>query len=286
VKSGSSALTRLFGAHPRAWQDFRYVYPVISRRSRGLSVGINLNPDKICNFNCVYCQVDRREMPPPAPVDFERLSAELEHLLADPGQVFDDPHFARTPPELRELRDIAFSGDGEPTASPAFPAAAGLAAELRQRYGHHAARIVVITNGTLLRRAAVVQTLAFLDQHHGQYWIKLDAGTQGYFQQVNRAAILLDELVGNIVTTARVRPVVIQSLFMRLHDQPPPPAEIDAYLERLHSVQDQGGEIELVQVYTVARQTAEPFVRPLGADELEAIAAGVRALGLPVETYA
>lgn len=46
--------------HTRVYRDFTYVYPVISRRSGGLSVGINLNPDKVCNFDCVYCEVDRK----------------------------------------------------------------------------------------------------------------------------------------------------------------------------------------------------------------------------------
>ena len=46
--------------HSRVFRDLIFVYPVISRRSQGLSIGVNLNPDKRCNFDCVYCEVDRR----------------------------------------------------------------------------------------------------------------------------------------------------------------------------------------------------------------------------------
>ena len=49
----------LHGRHERSFEANRFVYPVLSRRAGGLSVGINLNPDKICNFDCIYCQVDR-----------------------------------------------------------------------------------------------------------------------------------------------------------------------------------------------------------------------------------
>ena len=49
-----------FAAHPRTYHENKFVYPVLSRRSGGISIGVNLNPDKICNFDCIYCQVDRR----------------------------------------------------------------------------------------------------------------------------------------------------------------------------------------------------------------------------------
>ena len=45
--------------HERRFEANRFVYPVLSRRSKGLSLGVNLNPDKVCNFDCIYCQVDR-----------------------------------------------------------------------------------------------------------------------------------------------------------------------------------------------------------------------------------
>ena len=50
--------------HPRRFEDFKFVYPVLSRRAHGISIGINTNPDKVCNFDCIYCQVDRTTEPP------------------------------------------------------------------------------------------------------------------------------------------------------------------------------------------------------------------------------
>ena len=67
--------------HRRGLADNRYVYAVVSRRSRGVSVGVNLNPDKVCNFDCVYCQVDRTTPGADRDVDVERLGAELDFVL-------------------------------------------------------------------------------------------------------------------------------------------------------------------------------------------------------------
>src|SRR5690349_2449149 len=110
----------LFTQHSRAWQTNRYVYPVISRRSRGLSIGVNLNPDKVCNFDCVYCCVDRREPATIREVDLKILREELDHLveLSATGQLWQEPPFDKTPESLRRINDIAFSGDGEPTSFP------------------------------------------------------------------------------------------------------------------------------------------------------------------------
>src|SRR5271170_3641494 len=108
--------------HRRTFADNLYVYAVVSRRSKGVSIGINLNPDKVCNFDCVYCQVDRKTPPLVREVDLQRLLQELEDTidLVQSGGLFEMDRFAGTPAELRRLNDIAFSGDGEPTTCPQF----------------------------------------------------------------------------------------------------------------------------------------------------------------------
>src|SRR6059058_3249077 len=116
------AILPLFTQHSRSWQRNRYVYPVVSRRSKGLSIGVNLNPDKICNFDCVYCQVDRTTPGGDRDVDLPRLRVELAAMLdaVTTGQLFRHERFRQTPQHLRRLNDIAFSGDGEPTTCPQF----------------------------------------------------------------------------------------------------------------------------------------------------------------------
>src|SRR5690606_7988896 len=99
--------------HQRQFQERRFVYPVLSRRSGGISVGVNLNPDKICNFDCIYCQVDRTRQSETTFVETDALLAELDETLEQvtSGALFETPKFQDTPPALRRLNDIAFSGD-------------------------------------------------------------------------------------------------------------------------------------------------------------------------------
>src|SRR6186713_2666177 len=103
--------TPLFAAHARSFESNRFVYPVISRRSGGVSIGVNLNPDKVCNFDCIYCQVDRTSAAETTFVELPGVLAELEQLLAltASGELFETEKFRATPPALRRLNDIAFS---------------------------------------------------------------------------------------------------------------------------------------------------------------------------------
>ena len=108
---------QLHTRHERRFDANRFVYPVLSRRSRGISIGVNLNPDKICNFDCIYCQVDRRSASEVPFVEVDTLLAELRSTLelVTSGALYETEKFRSVPEPLRRLNDIAFSGDGEPT---------------------------------------------------------------------------------------------------------------------------------------------------------------------------
>jgi len=278
----------LFTQHSRSWQQNRYVYPVISRRSKGLSIGVNLNPDKVCNFDCVYCCVDRTSPPTVTEVDLDVLRNELDQMfgLAFSGELFSSPPLDQTPADLRRINDVAFSGDGEPTSYPKFLDACRIAVELLERHRRPDVKIVVITNATLFHQPRVAEALAYLDGHNGEIWAKLEAGTEAYYRRIERTSISLQRVLFNILAAGRVRPIVIQSLFMRLDDQGPPPEEIEAYVQRLNELAAGGCRIKLVQVYTVARQTAVAGCTPLAEADLDEISARVReATELAVETY-
>jgi wyosine [tRNA(Phe)-imidazoG37] synthetase (radical SAM superfamily) len=283
------ALQQAFAAHPRLWRDFHYVYPVLSRRSRGLSIGVNLNIDKACNFDCIYCCVDRTVPPPRKDVDLVQLCDELDQMLglAVGGEIWRHPPFDRAPQRLRRINDIAFSGDGEPTAYPRFDEACRIAADLKRSHGLRDVKIVVITNATRFDRPAVQRGLKLLDANQGEIWAKLDAGTEVYYRLIDRTGIPLRRVLGQILACGRDRPIVIQSLFMSVRGQPTPDAEFDAYLDRLRELIAVGCQIKLVQLYTVARPTAERYVTPLTAPQLDRLAARLRQRlpGVPAQTY-
>lgn len=280
-------MTELFRQHARTWREFRFCYPVVSRRSRGLSLGVNLNPDKACNFDCPYCSVDRTVRSGIPAVDEAELERELAALLglAVSGEVWLHEPFDRTPEHLRRLNDVAFSGDGEPTSYAGFPRMLALAGRLIDAAGS-SARIVVISNATLFHRASVRDALVALAARPSEVWAKLDAGSDDWYRAVDRSDVPFQRILGNLRDLGRLRPLVIQSLFCRLHGEAPPAHEIEAYVGRLRWLLDEGARIERVQVYTTARETAEAWATALSAVELEEIALSVRRIGLVVEVHA
>lgn len=275
-------------AHPRLFQANRFVYPVLSRRSRGVSVGINLNPDKVCNFHCVYCQVDRRSAAETTFVDTARLFEELEATLdlVVSGRLYDDDRFRDVPDTLQRLNDIAFSGDGEPTSFRNIDAIVEQVANLKRAKGLYDVKLVMITNASLFHRPAVRRALSALDAGGGEVWAKLDAGTEAYFRRVERTAVPFRRILDNLLDAARARPIVIQSLFLTLRGEGPSVDEIEAFCDRLTEIRAGGGAIDRVQVYTVARRPAEDEVGALTPAQVDAIAETVgKKVGVPVEAY-
>lgn len=274
--------------HDRGWRDFFYCYPVVSRRSGGLSIGVNLNPDKACNFDCIYCQVDRSTPGPVKKVELPALQTELERLLdlAISGELYAEPPFDSIPADRRVIRDIAFSGDGEPTTCPQFEQAVQIAADARGARGLADTKLVLITDACYLTKPNVRAGLIILDKNNGEIWAKLDAGTQAYYELVNRPNYPLAHVLANILDAARARPIVIQSLWMKVQGEGPPAAEVEAYCDRLNEILSSGGRLKLIQLYTIARRTTEAYATLLSDAELDLIAERVRArIPTPVETY-
>lgn len=271
-------MSNLHESHPRSFESNRYVYPVLSRRAGGISIGVNLNRDKVCNFHCIYCQVERGGQVEQHAVDADRLAEELDRTigLAVSGRLFEHPRFQAVPGPLRRLNDIALSGDGEPTASPEFGRAVEICAAARRRHGLNDVKLVLITNGSLLHRPQVRRALETLDANGGEIWAKLDAGTEAYYRAVNRSEVPWRRILDNLLEAARRRPIVVQSLWMRIRGEAPPAAELEAYCERLSEIVAGGGRIKLVQVHTIARRPGEAWAAPLSPAELDAIAELVR----------
>ncbi len=275
--------------HRRIWRDFDYCYPVISRRSRGVSLGVNLNPDKVCNFNCVYCEVDRLTPAKRKDLDLDLLEQELGLLLdlATSGEIYQIPPFDSARPEQRRLNDIAFSGDGEPTTAREFAEVVDRVARLKGQRGLDLVKLVLITDSSRLQAPDVVLGLDTLMAHQGEIWAKLDAGTEAYYREICRSPVPFERILDNLLATARRWPILIQTLFLDWRGEGPGEAELEAYCGRLEHILAQGGQLQAIQLYTVARATPEPDARPLRRLEMDAIAASLRGRlpDLPVEVY-
>ncbi|MCA9256008.1 MAG: hypothetical protein KDA33_10240, partial [Phycisphaerales bacterium] len=243
---------------------------------------------KVCNFDCIYCQVDRTTAPAIRKVDLEIVRAELADLLdrAIAGSLFNESPFDVLPADQRIVRDIAFSGDGEPTTFAKFDAAVSLAAELKSARGLDDTKIVLITDACYLMKPNVRQALAIMDENNGEIWAKLDAGTQAYYAAINRPNYPLSHVLENILDAARARPLVIQSLWMRVHGEAPPDAEVRAFCDRVRELLSAGARIKLIQVYTIARETTEPYATALAPEELSRVASIIEAeTELDIESF-
>ncbi len=272
---------------PRDFAGNRFVYTVVSPRAGGLSVGVNLNPDRRCNFDCVYCEVSRSGPASAVKFDSQVMAAELERTLA---AVYSDalrlrPGYRDLPPELLALRHVALSGDGEPTLCPEFAEAVETVLHVRARGEFPFFKVVLITNATGLNRPEVRAGLNLLTPRD-EVWAKLDAGTQEYMNLVNHPDCTIEVVLENILQLARHRPVVIQSLFSSIHGAPPGNAEIDAYAGRLRNLRAAGAHIAAVQIYSATRPTPHSECGHLPLRTLSDIARRVREVsGLRAEVF-
>jgi wyosine [tRNA(Phe)-imidazoG37] synthetase (radical SAM superfamily) len=272
---------------PRNFLNNRFVYAVISQRAHGLSIGVNLNPDKKCNFDCVYCEVNRDEPGHGRQVDLKVMSAELHDLLARvfAKQLGELEWFHNLPADLLQLKEVALSGDGEPTLCPNFTEVVREVVYIRSQGTFPFFKIVLITNTTGLHLQQVRRGLHLLTTKD-EIWVKLDAGTQKYMNWVNRADITLKQVLANILVIAKQRPVVIQSLFPMVDGEEPPDEEIEQYVKRLKELEAGGAQIKLVQVYSAHRPPHHPFCGHLPLKVLSRIAQRVRdGTGLNAEVF-
>jgi wyosine [tRNA(Phe)-imidazoG37] synthetase (radical SAM superfamily) len=278
--------TTAFGC-PREFLNNRFVYAVISPRARGLSIGVNMNPDRRCNFDCAYCEVNRGVSVRETTLDVDVMAAELEATLArvHAGQLRDWPAYRNVPDDLLRLRHVTLSGDGEPTLAPNFVEAVHAAMHVRARGRFPFFKIVLITNATGLDLPQVQEGLKFFTAQD-EVWAKLDAGTQATMNRVNRPDCPLEKVLANILLVARQRPVIIQSLFPMLNGQEPTGEEIDAYVRRLNELKAGGARILLVQIYSATRPTAHSECGHLSLKSLSRIAQLVRLVtGLKAEVF-
>ncbi len=280
--------TNVLSEHSRQFETLRFAYPVVSRRSRGLSLGLNVNPDKVCNFDCPYCQVDRTSKGRDKSVDFETMLAEIDGLmaLAQSGEIWQHPRFAATPPAMQRFNDIAFAGDGEPTTYLRLGEAIAAVHALKQRHGLQQVKTIVLTNGTMLHSDIVRARMGELAAGPYEIWAKLDAGTQAYFEVVDGTTRKLDRTLAGITAQARELDVILQTMIPTIDGQDCGDEEARAIGDRVAQIKRDGGRLLNVQVYTTARRPADSRIGMVADKRLDELAAIIQGrTDVPVTTY-
>ncbi len=271
--------------HDRDSAGLLYVYPVVSRRSGGISIGINFNPNNACNWRCLYCQVPELKRGTAPVLDKARLRQELAGLLE---QIVNGGFYRQfdIPPRYRRLRDIAISGNGEPTTLKDFDAAVFTIEEVLDglNYTLDIAK-VIITNGSMIHRPTVQAGLSRWGKLGGEIWFKLDRATPAGLKEINGAAISPSQVMANLATAAHLCPVRIQTCLFALDGQPPPLEECQAYLDFLATALQRDIPLQEVLLYGLARPSMQPEAALMGTVPtawMEDFAAKIRSLGLPV----
>jgi len=271
--------------HDRDSAALRYVYPVVSRRAGGVSVGINLNPNNACNWRCIYCQVPDLTRGTAPTIDLAVLENELRGFLNE--LLHGDFMHSRVPEEARRINDIALSGNGEPTSSAEFAQVIELIARLRAEVAlPETVKTVLITNGSLLYRGEVRQGLRAMAKLNGEVWFKLDRASEAGMQLVNDTRTSMSKVRDNLIASIACCPTWLQTCWFALDNEPPSSQDEDAYLEFVSALLRDGYKPQGVLLYTLARpsmQAEAPRLSSVSAEHLQAFAERIGKLGLTVK---
>ena len=271
--------------HDRDTAGMTYVYPVVSRRAGGVSIGVNLNPNNACNWACVYCQVPNLVRGTAPTIDLAQLEFELRAMLHT--IVHGDFMQTQVPKNMRRLNDIGLSGNGEPTSAREFADVIEIiGALLTEFYLLGKIKLVLITNGSLIARKHVQAGLRAMAGLNGEVWFKLDSATAAGMRAVNQTRIAPDKAFERIKISAALCPTWLQTCVFALDGAAPSDAEQQAYLNLVLRIRAEHVPVEGVLLYGLARPSMQPQAPRLSALPrawLEEFAQRIRAAGLPVK---
>ena len=267
--------------HSREIVGMTYVYPVISRRAGGVSVGINLNPNNACNWQCVYCQVPDLVRGGPPPIALDQLERELNSFLND--VVHGDFMVRRVDADVRRLVDVAFSGNGEPTSATEFPDAVEIAIAALDRFELRGKVLLrLITNGSLIDRPRVQSGIAKIGAGPGEVWFKIDAASDKELAQINGTRTTVERVARRLQRCIDIAPTWVQTcVFLRDGVF----AAGEGWNNYLNLLKNAGSELRGVHLYSLARPSMQNESSRLGqldVIQMETLADQIRQLGLAV----
>jgi wyosine [tRNA(Phe)-imidazoG37] synthetase (radical SAM superfamily) len=256
--------------HDRDSAGLKYVYPVVSRRAGGVSVGINLNTNNACNWRCIYCQVPDLQLGTAPPVDLILLEKELRSFL-------------------HELLhgDFTLSGNGEPTSAREFVQVIELIGKLKQELAlpKHI-KLILISNGSLMHRDYVQQGLRKMAELGGEVWFKLDRASAMSMQAINNTNSTLAKIRQSLLTAISLCPTWLQTCWFATDGAAPSTQEEDEFLEFISGlIADNTPPLGML-LYTLARPSLQPEATRLSAlssTQLEVFASRIRRLGVTVK---
>lgn len=246
--------------HSRELSGLKYIYSVISRRAGGLSIGVNLNVNNACNWQCIYCEIPNLTRGSPPPIELDVLEDELRFFLNE--IIHGDYMEKNVAIEDRHLKDIAFSGNGEPTSAEEFPQVILIVKKILEEFNLlHKIKIRLITNGSLMHKESVLEGIQVLANMNGEVWFKVDAGQEESTKVINQVNIKPQQAIDRLKRCSEICPTFVQTCIFTIDNKEPNNKEIDAYIQLIDSAKK---SIKGVHLYGIARPSMQPEAYRLG----------------------
>jgi wyosine [tRNA(Phe)-imidazoG37] synthetase (radical SAM superfamily) len=246
--------------HSRELSGLKYIYSVISRRAGGLSIGVNLNVNNACNWQCIYCEIPNLTRGSPPPIELDVLEDELRFFLHE--IIHGDFMEKNVAIEDRHLKDIAFSGNGEPTSAEEFPQVILIVKKILEEFNLlHKIKIRLITNGSLMHKESVLEGIQVLAKMNGEVWFKVDAALEENSKVINQVNIKPQQAIDRLKRCSEICPTFVQTCIFTIDNKEPNNKEIDAYIKLIDSAKK---SIKGVHLYGIARPSMQPEAYRLG----------------------
>ena len=246
--------------HSRELSGLKYIYSVISRRAGGLSIGVNLNVNNACNWQCIYCEIPNLTRGSPPPIELDVLEDELRFFLHE--IIHGDYMEKNVAIEDRHLKDIAFSGNGEPTSAEEFPQVILIVKKILEEFNLlHKIKIRLITNGSLMHKESVLEGIQVLAKMNGEVWFKVDAALEENSKVINQVNIKPQQVIDRLKRCSQICPTFVQTCIFTIDNKEPNNKEIDAYIKLIDSAKK---SIKGVHLYGIARPSMQPEAYRLG----------------------
>jgi wyosine [tRNA(Phe)-imidazoG37] synthetase (radical SAM superfamily) len=253
--------------HSRELSGLKYIYSVISRRAGGLSIGVNLNVNNACNWQCIYCEIPNLTRGTPPPIQLDLVEQELRFFLHE--IIHGDYMEKNVSVEDRHLKDIAFSGNGEPTSAEEFPEVILIVKKILEEFNLlNKIKIRLITNGSLMHKASVIKAVEMLKEMNGEVWFKVDSATEGSIKTINQVNLKPHQILERLRNSINVCPTFVQTCIFTIDGKGPSEKDIDAYLQLVGEVKT---NIQGVHLYGLARPSLQPQAKSLGRISQEAL---------------
>ncbi|AKO64990.1 radical SAM protein [Methylophilales bacterium MBRSG12] len=254
--------------HDRNIFDSKYVYPVVSRRAGGLSLGVNLNTNNACNWQCIYCEIPNLTRGGPEPIQVEFLKDELNFWI---DQIINSNFLKENTPPGTTFADVALSGNGEPTAAPEFLEVLEIIiASLKEHKLIDKIPVRLITNGSFISKK--IECLNIFNRYHGEVWFKIDAADEGSIKLINQVNLDPNSMINNLKKCAEACQTVIQTCLLKINHQVPTNDFLKNYSRLIKPYEKL---IKKIDLYSLARPSLQNnqdiSIERLSLDELNHI---------------